>query len=227
MSRFISIAIDGPSGAGKSTMADRLGKDFGFLHVDTGAMYRAVGLAAVRAGIDKSDREAVEALLADVEVRAELSENGQVTYLNGEDVSRAIRENIVSGYASAVSAYPAVRSFLLEFQRQTARSQSVIMDGRDIATVVLPDADIKIYLTASVEARAERRYKELLERGQQVDFETVKKEIEARDYADSTRAVAPLTRHPEAVLVDTSDFDFEESYSLLKKIVSEALSCVL
>lgn len=227
MSRFVSIAIDGPSGAGKSTMADRLGKEFGFLHVDTGAMYRAVGLAAVRARIDKADSEAVEALLANVEVRAELSENGQVTYLNGEDVSLAIRENIVSAYASAVSAYPAVRSFLLELQRQTARSQSVIMDGRDIATVVLPDADVKIYLTASVEARAERRYKELLERGQQVDFETVKKEIEARDHADSTRAIAPLTRHPDAILADTSNFSFEEGYLLLKKIVSEALNGVL
>ena len=227
MSRFVSIAIDGPSGAGKSTLADRLGKEFGFLHVDTGAMYRAVGLAAVRAGIDKDDVEAVGAMLSDIDVKATLSENGQVTYLNGEDVSLAIRENAVSAYASAVSAYPAVRSFLLDLQRQTAISQNVIMDGRDIATVVLPDADVKIYLTASVEARAERRYKELLERGQQVDFDTVKKEIETRDYADSTRTIAPLTRHPDAILADTSNYDFEESYSLLKKIVSEALNGVL
>ena len=227
MNKFISIAIDGPSGAGKSTMADRLGKEFGFLHVDTGAMYRAVGLAAVRAGVDKGDSAAVCALLSEIEVRAELSENGQVTYLNGEDVSLAIRENVVSAYASAVSAYPEVRSFLLELQRQTARSQNVIMDGRDIATVVLPDADVKIYLSASVEARAERRYKELLERGQQVDLETVKKEIEARDYADSTRAIAPLTRHPEAIFADTSELDFEGGYKLLKKIVSEALNGVL
>ena len=223
MNKFASIAIDGPSGAGKSTLADRLAKEFGFLHVDTGAMYRAVGLAAIRAGVDKDDSAGVEALLSKISVRAELSENGQVTYLDGEDVSLAIRENLVSAYASAVSAYPAVRSFLLELQRETARTQNVIMDGRDIATVVLPDADVKIYLTASVEARAVRRYRELLERGQNVDLETVKREIEARDYADSTRKIAPLTRHPEAILADTSELSFGESYGLLRGIVSEAL----
>ena len=227
MKKFVSIAIDGPSGAGKSTMADNLGREFGFLHVDTGAMYRAVGLAAIRAGISKDDREAVEALLPSVEVRAELSENGQVTYLNGEDVSLAIRRNEVSAYASAVSAYPAVRSFLLELQRRTAESQNVIMDGRDIATVVLPNADVKIYLTASVQSRATRRYEELLAGGQNVDFETVKREIEARDHADSTRAISPLTRHPEAVLADTSDMEFDEGYDLLRGIVSEALKHVL
>ena len=227
MSRFISIAIDGPSGAGKSTMSHRLGKEFGFLHVDTGAMYRAVGLAAMRAGVDKSDKAAVEAMLPSLDVRAELSENGQATYLNGEDVSLAIRENAVSAYASAVSAYPAVRAFLLELQRETAATQNVIMDGRDIATVVLPNADIKIYLTASVESRAARRYEELTQRGQSVDAETVKKEIEARDLADSTREIAPLKRHPEAQLADTSWLSFEEGYALLKKIVSEGLSRVL
>ncbi|MBR4941062.1 MAG: (d)CMP kinase [Clostridia bacterium] len=227
MGRFVSIAIDGPSGAGKSTMADRLGKEFGFLHVDTGAMYRAVGLAALRRGIDKSDREGVEAMCGDLDVRAELSENGQITYLNGEDVSLAIRENAVSGYASAVSAYPAVRSFLLDLQRKTAESQNVIMDGRDIATVVLPDADVKIYLTASVDSRAQRRFEELKERGQSVELDTVKKEIEARDLADSTRKIAPLKRHPDAILADTSWMSFEEGYALMKKIISEALDRVL
>lgn len=227
MSRFISIAIDGPSGAGKSTMADRLGKEFGFLHVDTGALYRAVGLAALRAGVDKSDREAVEALLPGISVRAELSENGQATFLCGEDVSLAIRENAVSAYASAVSAHPGVRAFLLDLQRDTAANQNVIMDGRDIATVVLPEADVKIYLTASVESRAVRRFEELLQRGQQVDAEAVKREIEARDIADSTREIAPLRRHPEAILADTSGLSFEEGYALLRKIVSEALSRVL
>ncbi len=227
MSKYVSIAIDGPSGAGKSTMADRLGREFGFLHVDTGAMYRAVGLAVLRRGIDMADRNAVCGILAELDVRAELSENGQVTYLNGEDVSKAIRENAVSAYASAVSAYPEVRAFLLELQRKTAKSQSIIMDGRDIATVVLPDADVKIYLTASVDSRAQRRYDELVSRGESVELETIKAEIEARDHADSTRAIAPLKRHPEAVLADTSWLEFDEGYALLKKIVSEALNGVL
>ncbi|MGN1452145.1 MAG: (d)CMP kinase [Eubacteriales bacterium] len=222
----ISIAIDGPSGAGKSTMADRLGREFGFLHVDTGAMYRAVGLAVKRRGIDVKDREAVEALCGELDIRAELSENGQRTVLNGEDVSKAIRENSVSAYASAVAAYPGVRAFLLELQRETARTQNVIMDGRDIGTVVLPDAGIKIYLTASARSRAKRRFDELRERGEAVDEEEILREIEARDRADSTRKIAPLTRHPDAVLADTSWLSFEEGYSLLRKIVAEELDRV-
>lgn len=222
----ISIAIDGPSGAGKSTMADRLGREFGFLHVDTGAMYRAVGLAVKRRGIDVKDREAVEALCGELDIRAELSENGQRTVLNGEDVSKAIRENSVSAYASAVAAYPGVRAFLLELQRETARTQNVIMDGRDIGTVVLPDAGIKIYLTASARSRAKRRFDELRERGEAVDEEEILREIEARDRADSTREIAPLTRHPDAVLADTSWLSFEEGYSLLRKIVAEELGRV-
>jgi cytidylate kinase len=220
------IAIDGPSGAGKSSMAKRLGREFGFLHVDTGALYRAVGLAALRQGLAIDDREGVEALCGTLDVRAELSESGQRTVLNGEDVSSAIRVNEVSRWASAVSAFPGVRRFLLDTQRRTAETQNVIMDGRDIATVVLPDADLKIYLTASEESRAQRRWEELCGRGENVPLDQIRREIRARDEADMNRAVAPLRRHPDAVLVDTSWLTFDEGYALLKKTVSEGLDRV-
>lgn len=220
-----SIAIDGPSGAGKSTLAKRLAEELGgFIYVDTGAIYRTVGLFALREGVDPEDHASVESLLERLEIRLAYGEDGlQHMFLNGEDVTGAIRENQVSVYASKVSAIPAVRAFLLETQRRLAREHNVIMDGRDIGTVVLPEADLKLYLTASVQDRAERRYKELLERGQAVDREEILREVEARDQRDMTRAEAPLKQAPDAVLVDTTGIGVEESYQIMLDLIHERL----
>ena len=219
-----SIAIDGPSGAGKSTLAKALAAKLGFLYVDTGAIYRTVGLYVARNGGDCAVESDVLARLSAIKITMTYGEDGlQRMILNGEDVTTDIRKNEVSRYASQVSPIPGVRAFLLEMQRSMAREHSVIMDGRDIGTVVLPDADLKIFLTASVEERARRRHKELLEKGQQIDFETVKQEIADRDYADSHRAVAPLKQAEDAVVVDTSGLDLEESLETLYTLVKERL----
>ena len=219
---YRSIAIDGPSGAGKSTLARRLARELGFLYVDTGAIYRTVGLAARRQGIDPTDADAVAALLPGLEIAMGYGEDGlQHMALNGEDVTEAIRENEISAYASKVAAIPAVRDFLLEMQRRTARENDVIMDGRDIGTVVLPRADLKIYLTAAAEARAERRCKELLERGQQADFGQVLAEVIERDRRDTEREIAPLRRAEDAVTADTTELDLEGSFQLLLGLVRE------
>ena len=219
---FRSIAIDGPSGAGKSTLARRLAQELGFLYVDTGAIYRTVGLAARRQGIDPSDGEAVAALLPGLSIAMGYGEDGlQHMTLNGEDVTEAIRENEISAYASKAAALPVVRGFLLEMQRRAAREHDVIMDGRDIGTVVLPDAGLKIFLTAKPEARAERRCKELLERGQQADFEQVLAEVIERDRRDTEREIAPLRRAEDAVTVDTTELDLEGSFRLLLGLVRE------
>ena len=207
---MISIAIDGPSGAGKSSLAKALAKDLGYVYVDTGAMYRSIGLYAVRAGVDPHDADAVAALLPQVKLGIRLIDGAQHIYLNGEDVGTAIR---------AVSAHPAVRSFLLDTQRGLAESQNILMDGRDIGTVVLPNATVKIFLTASAEARAQRRAKELAEKGQPADFATVLADIRQRDYQDSHRAVAPLKQADDAILVDTSSIGLQESFDLLKRTI--------
>ncbi|MBD5134047.1 MAG: (d)CMP kinase [Clostridiales bacterium] len=222
--QYRSIAIDGPSGAGKSTLAKRLAQELGFLYVDTGAIYRTVGLAARRRGVDPTDADAVKAMLPGLTITMGYGADGlQHMLLDGEDVTEAIRENEISACASKVAALPAVRDFLLEMQRQTAREHDVIMDGRDIGTVVLPQADLKIFLTAAAEARAERRYKELLERGQQAEFEQVLQEVVERDRRDRSRETAPLKQGADAVLADTTGLDLEESFALLLGIIRERL----
>ena len=220
---MVSIAIDGPSGAGKSTLAKRLAKELGYIYVDTGAMYRSIGLYALRRGVDPKNADAVQALLPGIELGIQLQDGTQHVYLNGEDVSTDIRAEAVGMAASAVSAHPAVRTFLLDTQRNLAKGQNILMDGRDIGTVVLPDATVKIFLTASPEARAERRRKELEEKGQPADFATVLADIQQRDYQDTHRAVAPLKQAQDAVLVDSSDIDFEQTCALLKKTILERI----
>lgn len=227
MDKIVSIAIDGPSGAGKSSLAKRCAAAYGILYVDTGAIYRTVGLAAWRQGVDRKDEEAVSALLPGLDIGMDYNENGeQRMFLNGEDVSREIRLPEISICASDVSALPAVRAFLLEMQRKLARENAVIMDGRDIGTVVLPDADLKIFLTASAEARAARRLKELQEKGVASDFEEVLRDIRYRDEQDSSRAAAPLKPAEDSVLLDTTEIDFDESFQRLCGIISDRLGLV-
>ena len=224
MNGHYTIAIDGPSGAGKSTLARRAAKEFGFLYVDTGAIYRTLGLAAHRRGIDCHDEAAVSAILPELDIHMAYNDSGeQCMYLDGEDVSAAIRAPEISICASDVSSLPAVRAFLLDMQRKTARESSVIMDGRDIGTVVLTDAELKIYLTASAEARAERRFKELQAKGVETDFDAVLKDIEYRDYQDTHREIAPLRRAEDAVLLDTSSIGLEESCERLYAMIREKL----
>lgn len=222
---YKSIAIDGPAGAGKSTLARRLAADLGYLYVDTGAIYRTVALKACRAGVDPSAEEQVVPLLDGLDIRMDYDNQGvQRMYLDGEDVSAAIREHQISGLASKVSAIPAVRAFLLDFQRKQAREHNVIMDGRDIGTVVLPDADVKIFLTAAPEARAQRRTLELIEKGQQADYDTILADIIARDEQDRNRPIAPLKQAEDAVLVDTTHLNLEESLQALKAAAEEGVS---
>lgn len=221
---FQSIAIDGPSGAGKSTLAKLVAEQLGFLYVDTGAIYRTVGLYACKKGVDPHDAAAVTSLLETIRIEMNHGADGlQHMILNGEDVTEDIRQHAISAYASAVSAIPQVRSFLLEMQRSLARQHNVVMDGRDIGTVVLPDADVKLFLTASPEDRARRRYEELIERGQQADFATVLRDLEERDRNDSTRASAPLRQAEDALLVDTTGNTLNQSFELLLKTVKERL----
>lgn len=218
---MISVAIDGPSGAGKSTLAKRLAKELGYIYVDTGAMYRSIGLYALRAGVEPHDAAEVEKLLPGIQLKIDIIEGAQHIYLNGEDVSETIRQEQVGMAASAVATIPAVRTFLLDLQRGMAATQNVLMDGRDIGTVILPNATVKIFLTASPEARAERRMKELLEKGQEASFEKVLEDIKARDYQDTHRETAPLRQAEDAVLADTSELTFDESFLLLKGIIAE------
>ena len=215
-----SVAIDGPSGAGKSTLARRAAQALGYLYVDTGAIYRALGLFALERGADPADEAAVEALLPQAEIRMEHGGDGtQRMYLCGEDVTEAIRRPEISRAASLVSANPAVRAYLLEMQSDLARRHDVVMDGRDIGTVVLPQATVKIFLTASPEARARRRYKELEERGLPQPYEKVLSDIVERDRKDTTRETAPLRQAEDAAVVDTTSLDLEESFqALLERI---------
>jgi cytidylate kinase len=220
-----NIAIDGPAGAGKSTAAKALAKELGYIYVDTGAIYRTVGLFARRQGVERSDDKGVAELLPQVNIELCYGEDGtQRMILCGEDVSGLIRTPEVAADASKVAAIPAVRTFLLEMQRELARTHDVVMDGRDIGTVVLPDAAVKIFLTASPETRAQRRYLELKEKGSTESFEQVLQEVIARDEQDMNRAVAPLKQAEDAVLADTSALNLEESVALLRSIVAEKLA---
>lgn len=222
MNKRYAIAIDGPSGAGKSSLARKLAERFSFIYVDTGAIYRTLALAAIRVGTDKKNEAELMALLPALDIKMSYNAEGeQRMYLNGEDVSDLIRTPEVSAGASDVSSHGKVREYLLEMQRKLARENNVIMDGRDIGTVVLPQAELKIFLTASSEARAERRMKELVAKGMDISFDQVLRDIENRDRQDSERAAAPLKKAEDAVLVDTSDIDFAQSLELLASIVSE------
>ena len=220
-----SIAIDGPAGAGKSTLARALARERGYLYVDTGAIYRTVALRAREAGADPSDPEQVAPLLEDLDLRMDYGGDGvQRMYLSGRDVTETIRENEVSALASQVAALPAVREFLLDFQRKQAREHNVVMDGRDIGTVVLPQAGVKIFLTAAPEARARRRTAELLQRGQDADFDEILREIRQRDEQDENRPVAPLRQAEDAALLDTTNLDLKGSLEALLTLVRERLS---
>lgn len=218
----IAVAIDGPAGAGKSTIARAAAKELGFIYVDTGALYRSIGLNALRKGVDLTDTKAIEESLDGMKVELSFDDKGaQIVLLNGEDVSSLIRTPEVSMSASKVSAVPAVRAFLLDLQRNMAKTQSVIMDGRDIGTVVLPNAEVKIFLTASPEIRAKRRFDELVEKGQQVKYEDVLADVIERDYNDSHREIAPLKPAEDSKLADTSGLTLEESIELIINIIKE------
>ena len=222
--KHFSIAIDGPSGAGKSTLARSTADHLHYLYVDTGAIYRTIGYMAWKEGVDPKEEAAVLALLPRVKVELTYGEDGlQHMLLNGEDVTKEIRLPEVSLYASAVSAHPGVRAFLLGMQRELARTHDVIMDGRDIGTVVLPQADVKVFLTASPEVRARRRCLELEQRGTPQPFDQILKDIEQRDWNDSHRAAAPLKQAPDAVVLDTTELNFQQSEEALLQIIKEKI----
>ena len=218
---MISIAIDGPAGAGKSTLSRKLAENLGFIYVDTGALYRTVGLKFSNSGADTNLNCDIDAILSQTTVDIRFVDGEQRVFLDERDVSDEIRTPTASMMASAVSAKPQVRAFLLEMQRKLARENNVVMDGRDIGTVVLPNAEVKIYLTASAEARANRRYKELIEKGTNVTYKEVYDDMVQRDYNDMNREIAPLKQADDAILADTSDCNLEESLELLLKIVKE------
>ncbi len=219
------IAIDGPAGAGKSTIAKRLAKELGYCYVDTGAIYRTVAYFLDLLGISPKDVDGVERYIDELTINIEYDENGvQHMIMNGMDVSGDIRTQDISQKASLVSAHAVVREVLLDMQRDVARKNNVIMDGRDIGTVVLPDADVKIFLTASAEVRAQRRTDELLAKGQKAVYETILKEIVQRDYQDTHRLIAPLKQAADAVLVDTSDMDIDQVLAAMKAIVGEKIA---
>ncbi len=221
--QHLAIAIDGPSGAGKSTIARLLAADLRFIYVDTGALYRAVGYTMLQEGIDPADAAAVEERLPELQVELRYVDGVQRVFVNDQDVSDCIRTPEVSMAASAVSALPAVRQFLLQLQRDLAASSNVIMDGRDIGTVVLPDAGLKIFLTASPEERARRRYLELQEKGADTTLEAVLEDMRQRDHNDSNRAAAPLKAAEDAVMVDTTGCSLEEAVERMKKLAKERI----
>ena len=219
-----NIAIDGPAGAGKSTIAKRLAKELNFIYVDTGALYRALAYAFWNQGIAPDDEAAIAKACEDVSV-ALVYENGvQQVLLNGEDISAFLRQEAVGNMASAISVYPAVREKLLSIQQDIAKQEDVVMDGRDIGTCVLPNAQCKIYLTASARTRAERRYKELLERGEEGDIDVIENDIKERDHRDMTRAIAPLKQADDAVLVDSTEMTIDEVVAAIKNEVSRAMN---
>jgi cytidylate kinase len=221
--QYRSVAIDGPSGAGKSTIARYVAGQLGFIYLDTGAIYRVVGFAVHRAGIDPRDEAGVSAILPGLSIGIEHRDGEQIMLLNGEDVTAPIRAHVISSYASAASAIPCVRAALLERQRVFAKEHDVVMDGRDIGTVVLPGATVKIFLTATTEDRAMRRYLELAERGQETDYDTVLRDIRVRDHNDSTRAAAPLRPAEDAITVDTTGNTLERSLELLTRLIKNKL----
>ncbi len=221
---MINVAIDGPAGAGKSTVARGAAKELGYIYVDTGALYRTVALAAQRKNI-LGDEEKIADMLSSITVELKFDDNGeQKVYLNSEDVSSLIRTPEISMAASSVSQIPAVREFLLELQRSIARNNNVIMDGRDIGTVVLPNADVKIFLFASPECRAERRYKELIEKGEDARYEDVLKDVNDRDYQDSHRKIAPLKPTEESVMADTTGKALPESIEMVVSVIKEKIN---
>ncbi len=220
---MIAIAIDGPSAAGKSTIARRVAADCSFIYVDTGALYRAIGLFVLEKGVSTMDEQAVTALLSEIDAQIVYREGAQRIMLNGKDVSEDIRRPEMSMAASNVSAFPSVRQFLLELQRNLARKNNVVMDGRDIGTVVLPDAKVKIFLTASPEERTRRRQAEFLQKGINVDYDALLAETILRDKNDMSRPIAPLKQAEDAVLVDTSAFTLEESVAVISQIIREKL----
>ena len=221
---MLSIAIDGPVGAGKSTVADEVARRLGILHLDTGAMYRAVGLAVTEAGIDPADEAAVTALCLEGKARVDVryENGGQITLVNGQDVTCRIRSQEAGTAASMVSRYPEVRRMLVRRQRELAQEKPMLLDGRDIGPVVLPNASLKVYLTASPEARATRRLNQLAEKGETADFATILAEVNARDHQDMTRAVDPLRQAEDAVLVDSSEMDFEETVAAILRLAEAA-----
>lgn len=218
---MVNIAIDGPAGAGKSTVARGAAKKLGYIYVDTGALYRTVALYVLQNGRNVHDPERVKAALSDIRIELRFVGGVQRVYLNGQDVSEEIRTPEVSMGASAVAALPCVREFLFEQQRRIAREKDCIMDGRDIGTVVLPDAQVKVFLTASAEERARRRHRELVEKGEDVPFEEVLRDVQERDYNDSHRAVAPLKQAKDAMLLDTTGMTLEESVNRLIQCIKE------
>ena len=222
---MFAIAIDGPAGAGKSTIAKAVAKELSIIYVDTGALYRAVGLYALSKGKDTTNVEDITALLSEIKVELSYDENNvQSVLLNGENVSSKIRTPEISMAASNVSAIPSVRKFLFDTQQNIAKTNSVIMDGRDIASVVLPNADVKIFLTATPEDRARRRYLELLEKGMQVEYEDILEDVKKRDYNDSNREIAPLKPTEESIIVDTTGFELEEAIDTLLNVIINKLS---
>ena len=220
---MIAIAIDGPSGAGKSTLARAAAGRYGYTYMDNGALYRAIGLYALRQGVRPDDRQRVPGLLSAISLRLSHAPDGQHVFLCEEDVSEKIRTPEVSLAASGVSAQGPVRDYLLGLQREMAQSQNVVMDGRDIGTVVLPQAQVKIFLTASSEERARRRFKELLQRGEAVEYEQVLADVIRRDREDTTRAISPLQAAADAVVIDTTGLDFEGSLEKLCALIEERL----
>lgn len=218
---MINIAIDGPGGAGKSTIAKAAAKELGYIYVDTGALYRSVGLYALRKEVKTDSADEVVPLLSEISVELKFIDGSQRVYLNGEDVSEEIRTPEASMAASNVSAIQAVRDFLFDLQRDIAKTNNCIMDGRDIGTVVLPNAQVKIFLTASAEERAKRRYLQLMEKGQEVKYEDVLKELQERDYQDSHREIAPLKPAEDSIIIDTSDINLEQSIDTVVNVIRE------
>ena len=217
----INIAIDGPAGAGKSTIAKMLAKELGYVYVDTGAMYRAMAYYFLQQGIDKEDETAINVAVDGADVTIRYEDGAQKVLLNGEDVTGSLRTEQVGNMASSTSVYPAVRVKLVALQQKLAKTADVIMDGRDIGTCVLPDAQVKIYLTASVETRAKRRYDELVEKGEHADLTKIEEDIKERDYRDMHREMSPLRQADDAVLVDSSDMSIEQVVSAILGIVKE------
>ena len=217
----MQIAIDGPAGAGKSTIAKKIAKDSGFIYVDTGAMYRAMALYLIRQGIAPEDKAGIETACDSADISIRYADGEQQVILNGENVNGLIRTQEVSNMASASSVNPKVREKLVALQQKLAASTDVVMDGRDIGTKVLPDAEVKIYLTASTRVRAKRRYDELIEKGESCDLDTIEKEIAERDERDMNREISPLRQADDAVLVDTSDMDIDEVVEEIDRIIKE------